>query len=342
MVLETPYSSQSQADRAAANYAGESDGTGGGGGGGGGSQEDAPSSSTLSGSIAAPSSIAQGEAFEAGASIQNDSDQAISGTAILGISDGQGKYFPLGRASIDISPGARQGVSFQVTRGSTSDVPTGDRDFAVFADVNRGSGKVASKAVTVEGGSGSGTEGGDGSAREKSNWGEAQHVQELPYGWQLYAQEHKTKDKTRYIIAAKNQAGEVIYLAEDGTVVKKPVYYTSAEEIQAAIQAFAKRAENGNVPQENQPDASQGRPSSGRVTRDADKRSRTGGVSGVLSPVLGPAGEGFGGAHLVAGAVAGGGIYYLWKRRGDITKRQAQIAAGGVAVVLAIHAWGVI
>jgi hypothetical protein len=357
MALETPYSSQNEADRAAANYL-----AGGGGGddgdGGrqqeddreGGGSEDPNGQSPLNGAIDAPGQVAQGEAFAAVGALENPMRENVSGTVIFGVSDGEGKYFPLARKQFSLQPGGSVGKEFQVSRGATREVPAGNRDFALLADAGRSSGLVTKTSVEVQqaagqkdrgqGRDGRGRDGGSGRGSGDSAWGEAQHVQELPYGWHLYAQEHGSKDKTRYIIAAKNSNGEVIYLDKDGSVTNSPAYFTSAQEVQSALEAYAKRVENGNVPEENQPDPTQSRPSPGQVTQAANQQD--GGVGSLLSPVLGPAGEGFGIPHIAALLVVGGVVWWLYRRRGRLSQRQAYWLYAAVIVAIINHAWGVV
>jgi hypothetical protein len=358
MALESPYSSEREADRAAANYQGSRQQDGGGGdqqqgsGREGGGSKSPGGQSPLNGAIDAPREVKQGEAFAAVGALENPKQENVSGTIIFGVSDGQGKYFPLGRKQFSLQPGASSPKEFQVPRGATSEVPAGSRDFALIADSGRYSGVVAKTGVNVQQGEGGGQgrgrggqgdgrgEGGSGRGSGSSKWGEAQHVQELPYGWHLYAQEHGSKDKTRYIIAAKNSNGEVIYLDKDGSVTNSPAYFTSAQEVQSALEAYAKRVENGNVPEENQPDPTQSRPSPGQVTQAANQQD--GGVGSLLSPVLGPAGEGFGIPHIAALLVVGGVIWWLYRRRGRLSQRQAYWLYAFVIVALINHAWGVV
>lgn len=337
MALETPYSSQQEADTAWANYTGSSDGSGSGDGGDTPGADDG--SSALAGTVAAPETIAQGEAFDAGGRVENKTGNTVSGVVYLALDvDG---WVALARQDIDLQVGDQADLGYQVPRGATSDVPAGDTSIGLVFDSgdSQTSGVVDTKPITVEEGqAGDGTQGRDGSGGD-SQWGEAQHVQELPYGWQLYAQEHQSRDEVRYIIAGKNENGEVIYLAKDGTVVRSPEFYSTAEEVQAALEAYAQRMENGEVPPENQADPSQSRPSPGQVTQDANAQES--GATGFLSPILGPSGQGFGGSHVIVAAVVFGGVYYLWQRRGTLSRRQAYIALAVTGGVLTSHAMGV-
>jgi hypothetical protein len=76
------------------------------------------------------------------------------------------------------------------------------------------------------------------------------------------------------------------------------------------------------------------------VTQAANQQD--GGVGSLLSPVLGPAGEGFGVPHIAGLLVVGGVVWWLYRRRGRLSQRQAYWLYAGVIVAIVNHAWGVV
>lgn len=270
-------------------------------------------SGTLSGSINAPDTLVTGAAQEISATITNSGDGAEEGQFVLAITDGQGDGYRLDSISTAIQPGETVTADYVVPQGSIQNAP-GPAELVVVGFVTNGSGVVASKDVTVADAHS------DETAEEQmGGWSTPYFIQELPYGWNLYGQDHEKKG-TRYIVAAKDSGGNTIYLTKSGGISDTPVYFTNPDDIVAALEAFAQKAENGEFEEGTLPDQSQPRPSPEELTQDIINGG--GGLAGLLGAV--------GGANGAAVVLLLG--VFLARRYGKISSKQTRLAAVGIGV----------
>lgn len=299
--LEADWQTQTQANDAYWNWVGDGGGEAGGEGGDQGEPTETTESASLSGSLDAPDEVQRGSSFTAEGSVSNDGERAVSGRIVLAVEtpDGQQPFAALseGRA-FSLDAGESTTIEFEAVSGALG-VEPGEHTLITYAAVDgsrEATGRVGSAGVTV-------VERGGETDEEQSEWGEAYHIEELPYGWHLYGQDHKQEDRTRYIVTGQSNDDEVIFLDKDGTVSKEAVYYDSIEAVQRALEAFAQAVENGNGPPQGD------RPSGRRPNPDALKRKLAQARSNRRSRLK------------MAAAAAGVGvaIYVAWKwRQGDL------------------------
>lgn len=330
-VLESPYDSTTEADTAVSNYFDDSGGGGGGGDGDGNFDEYGDSS--LGGSLDVPTQIEQGGAFTASGTARNNTGQEISGQFVLAGAGGGVGPIRLGAVQATVADGETVDLQFEVPRGALQ-LPPGKAEFGVVAFISSGSGTLATDtADIVEKGAGEEDQQdqdgqqGDG----ESEWGPVEFVQELPFGWNLYAQQHKTEDRTRFLVASKNSDGETIYLTKAGGISQQKVYFNSEDEIVAALQKYRERYESGEFEEGATPDPSQPRPSPEEIQAD----SAAGAGAGLLDAIVSGDSK-----AIVAGlAIAAVLLVRVLHSRGYIDKKQRRyatigLAAGGGALAL--------
>lgn len=316
--LEAPYATINQADQAANAYFSNQGGGGGDGGGGGGSGGDGDGdwgglgeASGLSGSLQAPGAVAPGQAFQAPASITNNSGSQTSLTARLMISfDESGSdlngNWRLANQQVQLEAGGSAEFTYSVPNGT---IPQADEtvDLALLAlgTSEATTGVVATTTLDI-------TPGGDERTPEDvtNGWGNSYYVQQLAWGWHLYAQDHEEQGKTRYIISGTTAESVNVYLGPEGFVHDVPKYFTSVDAISQALSAYQANVEAGEIPSERQPDESTTRPSPESVTQDVmDAASGPGGAT--VDNLLGQV-ESW---HVaVAAVVIGAAVYYRYYR----------------------------
>lgn len=127
---------------------------------------------------------------------------------------------------------------------------------------------------------------GDGPA-----WGAAQRVAELKYGWYLFRQDAKNQDKTRWMVAGKNNDGNLIYITTGGEVqTNDPFYFDTKDAAVQAFRAWVERASNGEADDDEFPDPSASPPSGSDVTKQT-RRKDAAGSGGFLGSVADAAGD---------------------------------------------------
>lgn len=319
---ESPYQSTGEVDRAVQNYfeggAGDGDGSGGDGAGAFGEIGESP---TLSGSLSAPDEISPASGFEASCRIRNDGE-AINGQITLGVAPAEGDPYRLASAQATIDAGGSGTVEFSVPRGTVPAVPGEATLGAISAASGESAGVIATTGTRILGEDEQGEPDLDG-------WSVPEYIRELPFGWHLYAQ-FKGENQQRFIIAGKNAEGALIYLTERGEIASSPTYLDTLDAVAAALSAYRDNVEAGSVPEGNQPDPSQSRPTPAELT---DAITSQGPLSG-----------GFGGSTLMIVGVLTVAGYILYRRSGgqlpafgDLSTRQ-QYAAAGIAAI-ALYAW---
>jgi len=153
------------------------------------------------------------------------------------------------------------------------------------------------------------TKSGDGEA-----WTEWQRIDNVQ-NWTIWGREHQSEDRVQFLVASTNQSGDAIYLQPEGEVAKEAHIFESVQAVRDALDAYATRRENGEVPEGKRPTGNS--PSREQVRRDAAKATE--GSSGGLPGPVGAVVDAVGGPRNAAIlAVAGtAGVYYA-EREGMI------------------------
>lgn len=142
-------------------------------------------------------------------------------------------------------------------------------------------------------------EGGD----EADQWGEWAVADEVG-NWHIWGRDHLEEDRAQFLIAGELTDGTPVFLNENGMVDTVPTIFESAEETQAALDAYYSNLENGEIPEEEQPTG--GNPDPETIAAGADEAGANDG-GGVLDDV---------GATTIAAGAALLGIGYLAVRNG--------------------------
>jgi len=151
---------------------------------------------------------------------------------------------------------------------------------------------------------------------EGEQWGEWQRIEQVQQ-WQIWGREHQTEDRAQFMVASTNQAGDEIYLHPGGEVKGQPHLYDSVQAVRDALNAFATKMENGEVPEGQRPTGNS--PSREQIRRAATSVTGGGPGGGSLPGPVGAAVDAVGGpvnAAILATAAVGG-VYYL-EREGHI------------------------
>lgn len=251
--VESPYDSTRDADDAYWAWVDQSED----GGGEGGAEE----SDGFTGSLSMPPNLEVGQSFDATASVENTTSEALSGRFVLVWFEGDSPQVISGPIEQRVAGDDSVELTFQVDRGMLQ--AEGETTFHVYS-TNDAPGSVATDTRTI---------GSGGSGTQESEWGESEYVQELRYGWHLYLQEHLEEDKVRYIVAGKNGDGQVIFLNDRGKTQEDPHYFSSTEDVRAALEMYRENEEAGNPGSGGAADPAASRPSTeaiDKATGDAD------------------------------------------------------------------------
>lgn len=152
-----------------------------------------------------------------------------------------------------------------------------------------------------------GPPGEDGEGGE-DGWTEWTRIQQAGK-WILYGQEKIPATDVRYYLTGKLPDGSQVYLNTDGKVVDERAILESMKEVNAALQKYRQRVENGNVPDNRQPTGSDPGPGNG---------GGGGGASGLLGSVLGALPGGPMISTLLLLAIIAGAYYYYQRSGGDL------------------------
>lgn len=149
-----------------------------------------------------------------------------------------------------------------------------------------------------------GEDGSDGSSGsgESGEWSEWQEVSEQ-YGWVIYGREHSRENRVQFFAGSETDDGTTVYLQPDGTPGQEQHIFDSQEALEQALQEYAQRTENGEVPQDRQP--------TGRQPNNRPSGQSESAVSGLIEAVGGPRNA------AIIGTLAAGGLYYA-EREGMI------------------------
>lgn len=327
MPLQDEFQSVGQADTTFYNWLeqnrqGDDDGGGDGG-------DDGPPSNVWSGSLDLPNEVRSQTSFTAEAEVRNTADSRVDSRFILMI-EVEGQRYQMGSASTSAQAGGSSTLSFEVA-GENFGVSAGDYPVMLAAvSPDAAAGIVADQSLTVTAADGS-----DGDGDGGGQWGEAQLVQELNYGWYLFAQEHTQQDSRRFMVAGKRSDGTMIYILPQGqTREEEPHFFDTADAALSAYERWVQRHQNDETSDDGTPSESAPRPESGEVTQDArDATSRvTGAITGVLDTVMSN-------PLLMAAAVVGAGLGYwyykqydgelVWPAVGDLTEDIEEALNGG-------------
>jgi len=129
--------------------------------------------------------------------------------------------------------------------------------------------------------------GDDQGGDESAQWSEWQQLREVE-PWYLYSRTHQTEDRAQFLAAGQLQDGATVYLGPNGGVQDEAHLFESVEAVQAALQSYFQKAENGEIPEERQPT---GNPPSAEDVRGGvpvDKKGPGGPLSGLVDAVGGP------------------------------------------------------
>lgn len=146
---------------------------------------------------------------------------------------------------------------------------------------------------------------GDGADdQEGDQWGEWEKDSTAD-GWHLFTRAHKTEDRRQWFAAGVVEDGSRVYLQPDGSVGEEIHVYDDRSSLQSALDAYGRKAQNGDVPEGRRPTGAA--PSRSGVRKDARKATgekKGGALSGAIGAVGGPRN-----AVLIGGAGAAG-LYY--------------------------------
>ncbi len=101
-------------------------------------------------------------------------------------------------------------------------------------------------------GNGDGDDQNDGDAPAWTEWVRVDRVAE----WYIYGREHNTEDRVQFHITGTASDGRRIFLDTDGTVVDNIVVMDSMDKVNAALEAYFQRDEDGDVPDDDKPTGS--------------------------------------------------------------------------------------
>ena len=141
----------------------------------------------------------------------------------------------------------------------------------------------------------------------EENWTEWSKVAEQA-PWHIYSRQHQSEDRAQFLAAGELSDGTAVYLAPDGTVSDQAEIYDDPNALADALEAYYKKVENGEIPEERQPTGAD--PGPEQVRKDAAKATGDGsGDGGLLDAIGGPK---------VAAAIAAVGGYALYKSDSDV------------------------
>lgn len=269
MTVQAPFSSVSEADRAYYGEGGQDGGGDSGAGGSGGGWGQLQTGDSL------------GSGWVLAYQQQTDGDRT--------------RWFAI--RQVDGTLQALQS-SGQVYEASETDRMADLPHYSTESDAREAFAKWAEENGGQEGEDGT-QEDGDGSG----SWGEWQRVREVGE-WTVWGRTNADTEAVQFIVASTNADGANIYLAPDGQVQQGEAHvFESFDAVRSAFEAYQQRAQNGNVPEEEQPTGNS--PSRGQIAGDAE------GASGGSSPVDQLADMATSPAGLVAVAGVAGGVWYL-------------------------------
>ncbi len=256
MAIDAPFSTIEEADEAY-YVEGSSGGSGGGGGGGGGGGNDTSNKSWQ----------------------QIERVRVLNAGWVLGsqttVNQDSTRYFVLRRESanspIEAINSGGQVETFDA--GATGDtLPSYPTESDAVAAYEKWAEENGAPSDGETGGDSSGTDGSNDTNPE--NWGEWERKDQVG-DWYVFGRQHNQNQSWQWMgVAVVNRGGEEVevYLNDSGDVVEEPYIWTNRAKLIEAIRAFSDRAENGDVPEEDQPtgqapaednveeDAGQGKP----------------------------------------------------------------------------------
>lgn len=133
----------------------------------------------------------------------------------------------------------------------------------------------------------------NGNQTPKPTWTNTATKVSLGSGWYLFEQEHRTKDKSRFLGVGRSSNGSLLYLTAGGGVTTTPTTHNDRQTVIDAHAGWSQDAQNGNV---RGPDPGADRPGESEVEQDASGASGGSGGMGLLTLV----GLGGGAAVLIA------------------------------------------
>lgn len=166
-------------------------------------------------------------------------------------------------------------------------------------------------------------DGDDGEEGDGPSWGQWQQV-DTAAGWVILRRDHVEEDRSQWIVGSQNDAGEDIYLQPDGTVSSSEHLYESIKAVNQALEAFAKRVNNGDVDEGDLPTG---------IGPDSPPDQGRGSSSSDL-PLIGPAADAVGGSrNLLLLVIVVAVAFYISERQGytDLVDRWGPAVSGGDA-----------
>lgn len=85
-----------------------------------------------------------------------------------------------------------------------------------------------------------------------ANWGEWAKVTEVAPWW-VWGREHQNADRMQMLAAGTLGDESAVYLQADGSVGEQAHIFTNPDDLQAALDAYATKIENGEIPENQQP-----------------------------------------------------------------------------------------
>jgi hypothetical protein len=176
-----------------------------------------------------------------------------------------------------------------------------------------------------ENGPGAGGQGGQG-GRQYGEWTRIEQVG----GWVIWGREAQNADARQFIAASVNTSGTPIYLQPEGEVAESAHVFEDTAALQDALEAFAERERQGNVPTDESPTGTS--PDKSTVASAADEAGANegngGGAGGPLSGVV----QAVGGPRNAAILAVGGGVgLYYANERGIVDVPGLDGSGSGVA-----------
>lgn len=157
---------------------------------------------------------------------------------------------------------------------------------------------------------------------EDEEWSEWREIDEQA-GWFIFRRQHLAEDREEFFAAGVDSQGNTVFLGPDGEIQDEEHIFESLQEVNAAIQAYASKADNGEHDGRRMPTGSS--PGAGTLPG-----AQAGPAGGGL-PLIGPAARAAGGLGnlLLIVAVLIVVAYYLESRGHiDLTDRWGPAAAG--------------
>jgi hypothetical protein len=89
----------------------------------------------------------------------------------------------------------------------------------------------------------------------KAKWGNWGKVDELP-PWFVYRRDHNQDDRSEWQVKGKTRDGSEIWLGPDGSPTDEPHTFTSRSAVDKAIEAYRRKVESGDIPDDQRPTGS--------------------------------------------------------------------------------------